>query len=404
MASGNSSTTQQKQNLYGIFQKFMMKVKQKIGMSYKGKHKSDKKIKKRTLVAKKVKIKKNPNGKRLILTPGQTGGAILLIPIFAGLSALGSLMSGSASEKKLMNTLPNRPLTSGDIIKYIVKFNINNFRGVFSRDDLPKKPRTIECGIVNLDVSSGDGSHWVAFYKLKDKVVYFDSFGDLLPPIELQNYFKGNTIIYNYSNYQDFNSFNCAINVYDDLEIALLNLQTYNTFPNINETNNHFEIHLENLDCLLKNNKFPTCYITLKKGCYGIKDIKNQILTQIDDFYNDNEYIEIKLTEKITFDIGIDQVDFKTTIFSKGTIRFNVKNNKGPLLGFEKKIMNHACNTLMVILHRNVNSIKVMCNIAQGSFNNHMPSHSIYEFSPTENIGTKLIQTPTNLIYYKLNK
>ena len=75
---------------------------------------------------------------------------------------------------------------------------------------MPKKPRKIECGILNLDVSSGDGSHWVAFYKMKDKVVYFDSFGDLPPPIELQNYFKGNTIICNYSNYQDFNSFNCG--------------------------------------------------------------------------------------------------------------------------------------------------------------------------------------------------
>jgi len=31
------------------------------------------------------------------LTPGQSGGAIPLIPIFAGLSELGSLMSGSAS-------------------------------------------------------------------------------------------------------------------------------------------------------------------------------------------------------------------------------------------------------------------------------------------------------------------
>ena len=68
-----------------------------------------------------------------------------------------------------------------------------------------------------------------------------------------------------------------AIDVYDDSEIALLNLQTYNTFPNINETNNQFEIHLENPDRLLNNNKFPTCFITLKKGCYGIKDIKNQI-------------------------------------------------------------------------------------------------------------------------------
>ncbi|KAF0688484.1 Uncharacterized protein FWK35_00034231 [Aphis craccivora] len=41
-----------------------------------------------------------------------------------------------------------------------------------------------------------------------------------------------------------------------------------------------------------------------------------------------------------------------------------------------------------------------MCNIPQGSFNNHMSSHSIYEYSPCENIGSKLIQTPTNLISF----
>ncbi|KAE9543743.1 hypothetical protein AGLY_002139 [Aphis glycines] len=199
------------------------------------------------------------------------------------------------------------------------------------------------------------------------------------------------------------------IDVYDDSEIALLNLQTYNTFENINETNNNFEIYLENSDRLLNHNKFPICSITLKKGCYDIKDIKNQILTQIDDFNNDNDYFGIKSTEKITFDIGINQIDFRTTIFSNGTIRFNINNSIGPLLGFEIKnyeprmhIDGHRSQKVTNLI--SVNSIKVMCNIAQGSFNNHMPSHSIYELSPTENIGTKLIQSPTNLIYYKLNK
>lgn len=109
-----------------------------------------------------------------------------------------------------MITLPDRPLSSQDIIKYAGKLKINHFRGVFSRDNLPKKPYAIECGILNLDISSGDGSHWVAFYKNKDKVVYFDSFGDLPPPIELQHYFSQFKIVYNYSNYQDFNTFNCG--------------------------------------------------------------------------------------------------------------------------------------------------------------------------------------------------
>lgn len=88
----------------------MMKAKQKIGMSYKGKQKSIKKIKNRTLAVKKRKVKKNPSGKRLILTPGQTGGAIPLIPIFAGLSALGSLMSGSAS---VYNAIQNSKTKKG---------------------------------------------------------------------------------------------------------------------------------------------------------------------------------------------------------------------------------------------------------------------------------------------------
>ena len=109
-----------------------------------------------------------------------------------------------------MITLPDGPLSSQDIIKYAGKLKINHFRGVFSRDNLPKKPLAIECGILNLDVSSGNGSHWVVLYKIKDKVEYFDSFGDLPLPIELQNYFKGNKIKSNYSNYQDFNSFNCG--------------------------------------------------------------------------------------------------------------------------------------------------------------------------------------------------
>ena len=76
-----------------------MKAKRKIGMGCKRKRKRTKKIKiNGILLAKKKKtLKKKNNGKRLILTPGQSGGAIPLIPIFAGLSALGSLMSGSAS-------------------------------------------------------------------------------------------------------------------------------------------------------------------------------------------------------------------------------------------------------------------------------------------------------------------
>lgn len=84
-----------------------MKAKRKIGMGCKRKRKRTTKIKINGILLSK---KKNV-GKRLILTPGQTGGAIPLIPIFAGLSALGSLMSGSAS---VYNAIQNSKRKKGN--------------------------------------------------------------------------------------------------------------------------------------------------------------------------------------------------------------------------------------------------------------------------------------------------
>ena len=41
-----------------------------------------------------------------------------------------------------------------------------HFRGVFMRDSLPGVICPKECGIVNLDSSSGDGTHWVAYGRM----------------------------------------------------------------------------------------------------------------------------------------------------------------------------------------------------------------------------------------------
>lgn len=78
------------------------------------------------------------------------------------------------------------------------------------RDSLPKnQPFKNECGIVNLDCSTGSGTHWVAYYKKGSTIKYFDSFGNLPPPIELVKYL-GNRISYNYTQYQNFNAINCG--------------------------------------------------------------------------------------------------------------------------------------------------------------------------------------------------
>lgn len=78
------------------------------------------------------------------------------------------------------------------------------------RDALPSLPRPKECAIVNLDSGNGEGSHWVAYKKVNDLVTYFDSFGNLPPPVELQKYLKGCSIKYNYESYQTFGTNWCG--------------------------------------------------------------------------------------------------------------------------------------------------------------------------------------------------
>lgn len=77
------------------------------------------------------------------------------------------------------------------------------------RDNLPRKVKKYECGIVNLDSSAGPGTHWVAYCKKGTDVQYFDSFGNLRPPQEIVQYL-GKDIKYNHSQYQNYNSSVCG--------------------------------------------------------------------------------------------------------------------------------------------------------------------------------------------------
>ena len=85
--------------------------------------------------------------------------------------------------------LPNVPLSNFQLTDSAKKLKIRNFRGVFLRDSLPSAPAQRECGILNFDVLSGRGTHWVCWYKNQDTKFYFDSYG-LSPPTELMQYLK----------------------------------------------------------------------------------------------------------------------------------------------------------------------------------------------------------------------
>ena len=89
-----------------------------------------------------------------------------------------------------LNISDDRGLTNIDLYRYAHKLKIDNFRGVFMRNTLPRKAYQTECGIVNFNTSKQAGTHWVCYFKDgMDQRIYFDSFGQVTLD-EVQKYLK----------------------------------------------------------------------------------------------------------------------------------------------------------------------------------------------------------------------
>lgn len=109
-----------------------------------------------------------------------------------------------------MSRVPRRALTHEEVTRFAKKvLEIPHFRGVFTRDALPKTSRKRECGVVNLDDARGAGTHFVAYAKRGRTVRYFDSFG-LPPPPEFLRYARGTHVTYNTRQIQKYNTNNCG--------------------------------------------------------------------------------------------------------------------------------------------------------------------------------------------------
>lgn len=106
--------------------------------------------------------------------------------------------------------MPRTALTNLHLEKYAKA--VPFFKGVYMRTELPKTsaPSENESGIINLDVKRGPGTHWVGYKKRGNTVLYYDSFGDLRPPKEVVNYFRGCQIFYNFEREQEYDTNICG--------------------------------------------------------------------------------------------------------------------------------------------------------------------------------------------------
>ena len=89
-------------------------------------------------------------------------------------------------------------ITNFDLEK-LAKFYKLPLVSICMKNELPPKPEE-GCYIVNMQSSSaGSGTHWVAFFLLKNIFYYFDSFG-APPPVEIIDFIKkkkGSHLLFN---------------------------------------------------------------------------------------------------------------------------------------------------------------------------------------------------------------
>jgi len=63
------------------------------------------------------------------------------------------------------------------------------FKGVYSKNRLPRRDEG--AFVINLEDDTKAGSHWVALFVLKNKCIYFDSFGIEHLPKEIERFIVG---------------------------------------------------------------------------------------------------------------------------------------------------------------------------------------------------------------------
>lgn len=174
--------------------------------------------------------------------------------------------------------------------------------------------------------------------------------------------------------------------------MGLIDLMTFNTIPNIDDSNNIFYIGNYNI-------KIP-------KGTYEITDIEKKLKSLIkeEDDKNQMKTSTGKFTSTV-LSLKANHNTFKCEIKCNKDIDFRKSETIGKLLGFEEKklVANKKHYSLHPISITKVNCICIECNLIHNSFNNDVSGHIIHMFYPNVPPGFKIVENPTNVIYLPIN-
>ena len=170
--------------------------------------------------------------------------------------------------------------------------------------------------------------------------------------------------------------------------MALVNLETYYSIPNVSDENNIFKYSA--------NGGADWTTITIPTGSYDIEDINDYIQKKMksSDHWDEanEEYYVSNLPNPNTMKsiLNIEQ-NYQVT--------FEHQNSLKNLLGFNAKVYSASQESERVVDILSINSILVNVDIISGSFVNGVVQPTIYSFFPNVSPGHKIVENPKNLIY-----
>lgn len=173
-------------------------------------------------------------------------------------------------------------------------------------------------------------------------------------------------------------------------EIALLSLSTYNSIPNVSETNNTL-IYTKDGGATIKT-------IELNIGTYELQDINNSIRTQMianGDYNTSNGSFYLNIIGDPNQ--GKAQISLTAPLHS---VSFDVENSIGPLLGFGNNVylVGTSLSDNLINIEATSNII-LSCTGVGNSFVNNNSFPALYSFPLNVPPGYKLIETPQTPVY-----
>jgi hypothetical protein len=173
-------------------------------------------------------------------------------------------------------------------------------------------------------------------------------------------------------------------------QIALLDLETYYSFPNVDEKNNQFNYRET------KSGYNPLKTINIPTGAHEIDSVMSEINKQL-----------IANGDEGAISLTFSQNTMLTTMTIKPgyEVDFEYNNTIGKMFGFTKpKYEEGVFQSEKIINILSVNSIFIHLDLISGSYVNGIPKQVIYSFFPKISPGGKIIQTPNKLAYFPVTR